>query len=31
MWGPMTDIIMIALVLGLFALGIGYAYVCEGL
>ncbi len=31
MWGFMTDIIMIALALGLFALGVGYAYACEGL
>lgn len=31
MWGTMTDIIIIALILGLFALGIGYAYACEGL
>ncbi len=30
MWETMTDILMIALVLGLFALGIGYAYACEG-
>jgi hypothetical protein len=28
---PMLDILMIAMALGLFAAGIGYAYVCERL
>lgn len=31
LWGTMSDIIMIMLVLGLFALGIGLAHACEGL
>ncbi|MEH2537445.1 MULTISPECIES: hypothetical protein [unclassified Bradyrhizobium] len=28
---PMLDIVMLALALGLFVAGIGYAYVCERL
>jgi hypothetical protein len=28
---PMLDILMLALAFGLFAAGIGYAYVCERL
>ena len=28
---PMMDILMLAIALGLFAAGIGYAYVCERL
>lgn len=31
LWGIMSDIIMLALILGLFGLGLGFAYACEGL